>query len=125
MRSYPRLMYKESVYSKPWETIVSYYQKHLFFCTNQREARQCCGNHNALFYKDYAKKRIKMLDLYGPGKMRVSQSGCLGRCKQGPVLVIYPDNVWYTYANVQDIDEIIEQHVLQHKVVDRLLLPQE
>lgn len=101
---------------------MHYYNKHLFFCTNQRETGQCCANHNAQELKDYAKKRIKALGIHGEGKVRVSQAGCLGRCKQGPVLVVYPDGVWYTYANQQDIDEIIDKHVLNNQIVNRLLV---
>ena len=101
-----------------------YYQKHIFFCVNQREeGRQCCANKNASALCEYAKKRIKMLGLSGMGKIRVNQSGCLGRCKEGPVLVIYPDGIWYTYTNEQDIDAIIEEHLLNGRKVKRLLLP--
>lgn len=99
-----------------------YYDKHFFFCVNQRdEGRQCCANKNAQALREYAKNRFKMLDLSSVGNVRVNQSGCLGRCSEGPVLVIYPEGIWYTYANKQDIDEIIEG-ILRHEVVDRLLL---
>jgi len=62
------------------------------------------------------------LDLHGPGKVRMTQSGCLGRCKLGPGLVIYPDNVWYRYASEDDIDEIIQTHLIDGRVVDHLLM---
>jgi (2Fe-2S) ferredoxin len=102
-----------------------YYQKHIFFCINQRDSgRQCCANHNAKALHEYAKKRLKSIDLSIIGDIRVNQSGCLGRCKEGPVLVIYPEGTWYTYANEQDIDEIIDQHILKQQPVKRLLLPQ-
>lgn len=108
----------------PTEPQDGYYQRHVFFCINQRdEGHQCCANKNAEVLREYAKKRLKALKLTGMGKMRINQSGCLGRCKEGPVLVIYPDGVWYTYTNEQDIDEIIEKHLLQGKKVERLLLP--
>lgn len=69
----------------------------------------------------YAKARLKELNLHGEGKMRVSQSGCLGRCNNGPNLLIYPDGVWYTFANQADIDEIIEVHLLKGQIVERLI----
>jgi (2Fe-2S) ferredoxin len=99
-----------------------YYDKHLFFCVNQRDGgRQCCANKHAQALREYAKNRLNMLDLSKVGNVRVNQSGCLGRCSEGPVLVIYPEGIWYTYANEQDIDEIID-HILKQKVVERLLL---
>ena len=102
---------------------MHYYQKHLFFCVKQRESGQCCADHFAQTFKDYAKKRINALGLHGEGQVRVSQAGCLGRCKQGPVLVVYPDEVWYTYAPEQDIDEIIDKHIIHNQLVERLLIP--
>ena len=97
------------------------YKKHLFFCVNQRcEGKTCCADANANLFRDYAKKKLKKLD--EKKEYRVNQAGCLGRCKEGPILVIYPEGVWYTYQNEKDIDEIIEMHVLQDKPVERLLL---
>jgi (2Fe-2S) ferredoxin len=68
----------------------------------------------------YAKKRIKVLGLDGPGNVRINQSGCLDRCEEGPVIVVYPDAVWYTYVDRDDIDEIIDRHVVGGEVVERL-----
>ncbi len=102
---------------------MSFYEKHLFFCTNQKEGgKKCCQDAGATDFMAYAKQRIHDLGLAGPGKIRVSQSGCLGRCSLGPCLVVYPEGVWYTYHNKADIDEIIEQHLLQGQAVSRLYL---
>jgi (2Fe-2S) ferredoxin len=70
--------------------------------------------------RDYAKKKIKDLGLSGEGKVRVNQSGCLDRCEEGPVCVVYPEGTWYTYVDESDVDEIIESHLVQGKPVDRL-----
>lgn len=70
----------------------------------------------------YAKERLRDLNLIGPGQVRVSHSGCLGRCGEGPSLVIYPEGTWYAYKTRQDIDEIIDSHVLNGRVVSRLLM---
>lgn len=103
---------------------MSYYEKHLFFCTNQRSGgRQCCQDAGAEELRKYLKKRVKALGLNGKGKIRVNSAGCLDRCPEGPVLVIYPEGAWYTYKNKEDLDEILDQHVLQGKIVERLLLP--
>lgn len=63
--------------------------------------------------------------MHGPGKVRVSKSGCLGRCAIGPCIVIYPEAVWYTYASLEDLDEIIASHLIAGQTVERLLLPAE
>ena len=100
---------------------MSYYDKHVFFCTNQREdGGPCCANHDAQAMRDHAKGRIKAMDVNGPGKIRINSAGCLDRCGEGPVLVVYPEAVWYTYVDQADIDEIIDSHLVGGKVVDRL-----
>ncbi|MEN6585477.1 MAG: (2Fe-2S) ferredoxin domain-containing protein [Sulfuricella sp.] len=100
---------------------MSYFEKHVFFCTNQRDDGQpCCANHDAQAMRDYAKGRIKKLDLNGPGKVRINSAGCLDRCGEGPVLVVYPEAVWYTYVDQADIDEIVDSHLVGNKVVERL-----
>jgi len=100
---------------------MSYYQKHVFFCTNQREpGAACCGNHQAQEMRDYAKARIKKLHLDGPGKIRINSAGCLDRCDRGPVIVVYPEEVWYTYVDQSDIDEIVDEHLVHGRVVERL-----
>jgi (2Fe-2S) ferredoxin len=100
---------------------MSYYERHVFFCCNQRQnGEACCNDKGASGMRDYAKKRVKELGLSGPGKVRVNQAGCLDRCEEGPCVVVYPDAVWYTYVDRADIDEIIEEHLQAGRVVERL-----
>lgn len=100
---------------------MGYYQHHVFFCVNQRECgTQCCNNHGAQALRDYAKNRIKQLKLDRKGKVRINTAGCLDRCNEGPVIVVYPEGVWYTYIDQEDIDEIIEEHLRNNRVVERL-----
>ena len=102
---------------------MSYYKYHVFFCTNSREPGvQCCEQCNATEIRAYAKKRIKLLGLSGEGKVRINTAGCLDRCELGPVLVVYPEETWYSYLDREDIDEIIESHLVGGKVVERLLI---
>lgn len=104
-----------------------YYQQHLFFCTNDRGAdaeRPSCNRCGSAKLREYAKSRIKKLGLTGPGKVRVNKSGCLDRCEDGPVCVVYPEGVWYTYIDEEDVDEIIESHIIRGKPVDRLKIQQ-
>lgn len=101
---------------------MSYYERHVFFCTNKREDDTCCQNHGASEMRAYAKQRTKQLRISGAGRVRVNIAGCMGRCEQGPTVAVYPDGVWYTYANREDVDEIIEEHLLNGRVVERLRL---
>ena len=103
---------------------MSYYQSHLFFCCNQRaDHSSCCANAGAAAVQTYAKDRISELELKGRGKVRISKSGCMGRCGEGPVLVVYPEAVWYRYGSVEDVEEIIQEHLLKGRLVERLRLP--
>ena len=100
---------------------VSFYKHHVFFCCNQRANDEpCCADHDAQEMRDYAKKKVKDLKLAGKGKVRVNLAGCLDRCEEGPVIVVYPEEVWYTYVDKTDIDEIIEEHLVNGRVVERL-----
>jgi (2Fe-2S) ferredoxin len=100
---------------------MSYYQRHVFFCCNQRaEGEQCCNGAGAQKMRDYAKDRVKALKLSGQGKVRINQAGCLDRCEEGPVMVIYPEAVWYTYVDQSDIDEIVNEHLANGRIVERL-----
>lgn len=98
-----------------------YYRHHVFFCTNLRDdGRQSCEQCGASALRDYAKKKVKALGLAGPGGVRINTAGCLDRCEQGPVVVVYPEGVWYSYVDQEDIDELIEEHLRNGRVVERL-----
>jgi (2Fe-2S) ferredoxin len=100
---------------------MSYYNRHVFFCCNQRDGeRRCCNGSGAAEMRDYAKGRVKALGLAGKGKIRINQAGCLDRCEEGPVVVIYPEAVWYTYVDQADIDELIDEHLINGRIVERL-----
>lgn len=100
---------------------MSYFQKHVFFCINQRdEEAVCCGACGASDIQAYAKDRIKALKKSGAGRIRINRSGCLDRCDEGPVMVVYPEGIWYRYVDQSDVDEIIEEHLLNDRPVERL-----
>ena len=102
---------------------MSYFSHHVFFCTNQRvDGRQACSQCGAAEARDYMKKRCKELGISGAGRVRINKAGCLDRCESGPVIVIYPEGTWYTYVDRQDLDEIIEKHLVQGNTVERLRL---
>lgn len=100
----------------------SFYNAHIFVCTNYREPghkRGCCGGAGSEALRDYMKKRVKELKL---PRTRVNVAGCLDRCELGPVMVIYPEGAWYHVKTEADVDEILTSHVMNGKPVERLLL---
>ena len=99
------------------------YKYHVFCCTNVRDKSHplgCCMAKGSKGLRDYMKKRIKEMGL--SRKIRINIAGCLDQCRLGPTMVIYPQAIWCTYKNKLDIDDIIEQHLIQGKVIERLLL---
>ena len=103
---------------------VSYYARHIFFCLNERKnGEDCCMQHQAQAGFEHCKIQVKNAGLSGPGKVRVNKAGCLDRCAAGPVAVVYPEAVWYTFVDNADIDEIVESHLKNGKIVERLLVP--
>lgn len=102
-----------------------YYQVHIFACTNTRpekHSRGSCAARGAQKLRDYMKVRAKEL---GIEAVRVNSAGCLDRCELGPVVVIYPEGVWYSVQTFEDIDEILDTHVINGGRVERLMLTPE
>lgn len=101
---------------------MSYYHQHVFFCTNQRESgEECCNNSAAQKMRDYVKYKVKALGISSDDKrIRINSAGCMDRCAEGPVLVVYPEGVWYTYVDESDLDEIISEHLQHGRIVERL-----
>ena len=103
---------------------MSYYKHHVFFCLNERKNGEAsCSQHNAQAAFDHCKTRVKAAGLAGVGGVRVNKAGCLDRCAGGPVAVVYPEEVWYTYVDEHDLDEIVDSHLKNGHVVERLRLP--
>jgi (2Fe-2S) ferredoxin len=97
------------------------FDKHIFICANQKaEGKQCCGEVNGMaliekFREVLAEKGLK-------GSVRAQKSGCLDACKFGPALVIYPEGTYYKNVQLTDVETIVEQHILQNKIVTELEL---
>lgn len=99
-----------------------FYQHHIFVCTNRREPghrRGCCAEKDSEKLRDYMKFRVKEL---GIPSIRVNTAGCLDRCELGPSFVIYPEGVWYSCKTKEDVEEVIQQHLLGGKRVERLMM---
>jgi (2Fe-2S) ferredoxin len=101
---------------------MGYYDKHVFFCINQRDPGEgCCNDFGSSRMRNYVKDRVKELGISTEqNHIRINSAGCLGRCDDGPVLVVYPEGVWYTYVDEADLDEIIEEHLKCGRIVERL-----
>lgn len=95
---------------------------HIFVCTNQRTGgdRLSCGEAHGLELVAEFKKQLK--DLKANLRTRANKSGCLGICDFGPTVAIYPDGTFYVGVKKTDVKEIIESHVINKKIVERLLL---
>ena len=102
-----------------------YYRAHVFACINERpegHPRGSCKHKGAEKLRNYMKARAKEL---GIKDVRINQSGCLDRCELGPTMVIYPEGVWYTYASIEDAEEILQRHLIKGERVERLMLQPE
>jgi len=102
---------------------MEYYKHHAFFCLNLRtNGNASCDQHDASKSFDYAKNKCKELNLNGKHQVRVNRAGCLDRCEYGPVMVVYPQGVWYQFVDEHDIDEIIQSHFIEGLPVERLMI---
>ena len=99
-----------------------YFAPPIFFCLNERDNGQnCCAQHGAQAAFEHCKTLVKNAGLAGPGQVRVNKAGCLDRCAGGPVAVVYPEGTWYSYVDNADIEEIVESHLKNGHIVERLL----
>ncbi len=97
------------------------FKHHLFICTNSRAADHprgscdptCSGDLHRSFKTKLAKLGIK-------AEVRANKAGCLDQCEHGPTVVVYPDEIWYGGVTLNDVDEIIESHVMNGRPVERL-----
>jgi (2Fe-2S) ferredoxin len=102
------------------------YDCHLFICTNRRpdgHPRGSCAEKGS----EEVRARFKSeLDKRGlRGSARANAAGCLDTCERGISVVVYPNTTWYQHVTVEDVAEIVEQHVIGGKPVERLLMPLE
>lgn len=99
------------------------FEKHIFICENKRDpsdARGCCSQKGSIEVRDLFKKRLKELGLHK--KMRANGTGCLDACAHGPSVVVYPEQIWYGGVKVENVEEIIQSHLLNNKPVEKLLI---
>lgn len=107
----------------PSNTGELYYRMHMFMCINHRTNARSCAGSNSVALHEYLKKKAREVGLDPIRMLRVNKSGCMGRCEFGPTAVIYPQGVWYHYETRADLDEILQQHLLNGQIVERLRIP--
>ena len=102
---------------------MAYYERHIFVCVNERDPdnpRGCCKHKGSEQVRARLKSELALRGL--KGKVRANKAGCLDRCEHGVTVVVYPEQVWYGGVTVDDVDEIIDRHVIGGEPVERLRL---
>ena len=99
------------------------YEKHIFICENKRpegHPRGCCADKGGSELKALFKKRIRELGL--KSEVRANTSGCLDACEFGPSVVVYPEQIWYGGVTLDDVEEIIQSHIINNQPIERLFI---
>jgi (2Fe-2S) ferredoxin len=103
---------------------MSTYEHHVFVCINERDksaSRPSCGNEDGKKLRGPLKDAIKAAGL--KGSVRINESGCLDQCEHAAVMVVYPEAVWYGFVQPRDAEEIVQQHLVGGRPVEKLRLP--
>ena len=101
------------------------FERHLFVCTNQRSPghpRGCCAGKDSVSIREALKARCRLEGL--GARVRINKSGCLDQCEHGPTIVVYPEAIWYGFVKPEDVEEIVQSHLIGGITVERLRLPE-
>jgi (2Fe-2S) ferredoxin len=102
--------------------IPQVFRHHVFMCMTERppgHPRGSCGQQGAKPLFEHLANRVERL---GRGDIGVTASGCMGFCAAGPLFVVYPQGIWYRPKTREDIDEVIDAHLVGGKPVVRLIV---
>ena len=110
-----------SLFCRYFSNHMTRFEKHIFVCENKRgvgHPKGCCSEKGSLEIRELFKKRLKKLGLNT--KVRANSSGCLDACEFGPTIVIYPEHIWDGRVRLEDVEEIIQRHIINNSTVERL-----
>ncbi len=99
------------------------FERHVFVCINERapgHPRGCCSAKDSVSIREALKARCKLEGL--GARVRINKSGCLDQCEHGPTIVVYPEAIWYGFVKREDIEEIVQTHLIGGAPVERLVL---
>lgn len=99
------------------------FDQYVFVCLNERaegHPRGSCVQRGAQEVFDLLKARIRERGLNL--KIRVNRAGCMECCEEGPAVMVHPDNKWYGKVTVEDVDEIIDKHLIGGEPIEKLAM---
>jgi (2Fe-2S) ferredoxin len=98
-----------------------HYERHVFICVNRRDPdnpKGSCAQRGADAVRDEFKRVLHERGL--KGRIRANAAGCLDQCSRGVAVVVYPEQVWYGGVKVEDVCQIIDEHLIGDVPVERL-----